>query len=57
MTTPATIEVEQNGHARRVRFENRADGRVDRYDDTITKGDDWRPVGHEIVDDVAISFE
>lgn len=53
----ATIEVETNGHVRRVRFVDRADGRVDRYEATKTKSGKWRPVGHEVVDDVRISFE
>lgn len=53
----ATVEVEVNGHKRRIRFEQREDGRIDRYEETMTQGGDWRPVGHEVVDDVAITFE
>jgi hypothetical protein len=53
----ATLVVENNGSKRRTRFVDREDGRVDRYEETRTKGGSWRPVGHEVVDDVRISFE
>lgn len=42
------------GRGQRLTFEPRSDGRWDRSEAVRTKGGDWRTVGTEIVDRVAV---
>lgn len=54
MTEAITIiQTLSSGQRRRLQWEPRADGRWDHHVEK-RDGDDWRPVGHKIVDDVAI---
>lgn len=55
MTT--VVEIEASGHQRRERYKDREDGRVDVITETMTKGGNWRNVGHEIVDTVSVSCD
>jgi len=49
-----TVTIRDRGHERRERYEDRDDGRVDVITETMTKGGQWRSVGHEVVESVEI---
>jgi len=49
-----TLTYRANGRECREVFEPRSDGRYDRVEKVRTTGGDWRAVGHEIVDTVAV---
>lgn len=52
---PHTVTLEYpDGRAARFEFSERDDGRVDVVEKTLTKGGDYRTVGHEVADHVAV---
>jgi hypothetical protein len=48
------VTTKHNGHGYRRVFEPRSDGRYDVVEKTLTKAGDWREVGYEVVDEVAV---
>ena len=55
MTLPDALEVEYNdGRGERIEFSERPDGRVDVVEKALTKGGDYRTVGHEVADSVSV---
>lgn len=55
MSLPDALEVEYNdGRGERIEFTERPDGRVDVVEKALTKGGEYRTVGHEVADSVSI---
>lgn len=53
-TDAVVVTTRRNGHALRRTFEPRSDGRYDVIEQTLTMAGEWREIGHEVVDDVAV---
>ena len=48
------VETTRHGAVRREEYTRRSDGRYDRVEKALTKGGDYRPIGHDVVDDVTV---